>query len=257
MRLRPIASLGCRNRHVRQRDHHDQLSGLAITGARGVIGRVLLEALAERRPRSLDLPDTDLRDPDAAVEGIRGCEQVVHLAWDTRTENFGRATFSADNAQITFNVLSACLHAGVRRLVFASSVHAQRYWPAYCSPLELAGGVLAGANERAAVPDGPYGASKLFGEALCRWAAGEGLECVCIRFGGVNREDAPPQDAVEQRVWLSHRDCADVVERALDAVLPDAYALVSAVSDNDGRLHSLENALGWTPLERPRRARLT
>lgn len=225
------------------------MSSLAITGARGVIGQVLVSSLAEEAPRSLDLPEVDLRVPEAAAEGLSGCDQVVHLAWDTRAENVGKASFCADNVQMTFNVVSACLQNGVTRLVFASSLHAQRYWPPQSAPMVLARGVLAGEAVRAAVPDGPYGASKLFGEALCRWAATRGLECVCVRFGGVNREDSPPVDAVERRVWLSHRDCAGAAVRALEAPLRDRFATLTAVSDNEGRLHSLENSLGWSPID--------
>lgn len=222
---------------------------VAITGARGVIGQVLLAALADRGPRSVDLPEFDLRDPAVAREGVAGCRAVVHLAWNTRAENFGLDSFCPDNVQMAFNVVSACLSAGVRRLVFASSVHAQKYWPPDSQPAQLTGGVLASQPERAAVPDGPYGASKLFGEALCRWAAAKGLESVWIRFGGVNPPDVPPEHEVEGRVWLSHRDCARAVIRALDAPLPTGFAALTAVSDNPGRLHSLVNPLGWAPLD--------
>ena len=224
------------------------MSGLAITGARGTIGGVLLAALADRGPLGIDLPEVDLRDPAAARASIKGCESVVHLAWDTHSENFALHTFCADNVQMTFNVVSACLAEGARRLVFASSVHAHGYWPpgAY-GQLELDVGTPAGERERAAVPDSPYGAAKLFGEALCRWAATRGLECVCLRFGGVNPADAPPQDEGERRVWLSHRDCAAVVARALDAPLRNRYAVVTAVSNNVGRLHAIGNALGFAP----------
>lgn len=230
------------------------MSGLVITGGNGGIGQVLATALAAREPRILDLPQVDLRDRAQLARGLEGAEQVIHLAWDTRAENFGMPSFCADNAQMTFNVVSGALERGVRRLVFASSVHAQRYWPPGSGPLELPGGVLDAPAERAAVPDGPYGASKLFGEALCRWAATQGLQCVCIRFGGVHPPDAPPAEEVERRVWLSHRDCAAAVSAALDAPLPGGYTVLTAVSDNAGRLHSLENALGWRPLDGARAA---
>jgi nucleoside-diphosphate-sugar epimerase len=109
--------------------------------------------------------------------------------------------------------------------------------------------MLPGAEaERAPVPDSPYGASKLFGEAICRWAATKGLETVSIRFGGVNARDLPPTgDADERRVWLSQRDCAAAVRAALDARLEHGSATFVAISDNAGRVHSLQNELGWIP----------
>jgi uronate dehydrogenase len=224
------------------------MSTVLITGARGVIGSVLVDALKERELRCVDLPGVDLRDAAAARRCVTGCKRVVHLAWNIAAEDFRSGTFCADNVQMTYNVISASLAAGVRRLVFASSVHAHAYAPPPEMPTELPAGVLGATSERAAMPDSPYGASKLFGEALCRWAASHGLETVAIRFGGVNPDDAPPRhDAVERSVWLSHRDCAAAVAAALDAQLARGFALFTAVSDNPGRLHSFENELGWRP----------
>jgi nucleoside-diphosphate-sugar epimerase len=127
-------------------------------------------------------------------------------------------------------------------------VHAQAYVPPAPGLVHMRGGVRGAEGERAPVPDSPYGAAKLFGEALCRWAAARGMESVAIRFGGVNPADAPPEhDELERRVWLSHRDCVSAVECALDAPLPGGYAHFVAVSENPDRPHGYENALGWVP----------
>jgi uronate dehydrogenase len=223
------------------------MSVVLITGARGVIGRALVGRLDNYELRCADLPEVDLRDPRVAAEAVEGCDGVVHLAWDTKAEGVQSGALCLDNAQMTFNMLSASLAAGVRRFVFASSVHAHTFAPAEAL-LELSGGLLGNETERAPVPDSPYGASKLFGEALCRWAAAHGLETVAIRFGGVNPLDEPPaDDAAERSVWLSHRDCAGVVAAALEAKLERGSATITAVSNNAWRVHSLENGLGWAP----------
>lgn len=141
-----------------------------ITGACGVIGHVLTDGFTPSRPiRCVDLPDIDLRDPAAARRAVVGCESVVHLAWNTREESHRSSTLSAENVQMTFNVLSAALGAGIHRFVFASSVHAHAFAPSATPLAQSPGGVLGAEGERAAVPDSPYGASKLCGEALCRW----------------------------------------------------------------------------------------
>jgi uronate dehydrogenase len=223
------------------------MSIVLITGARGTIGSVLVGRLSSYQLRCVDLPEVDLRDLRVAEEAVEGCERVVHLAWDTKAEGVQSGALCLDNPQMTFNLLSASLAAGVRRFVFASSVHAHTFVPA--EPLvELSGGLLGNETERVSVPDSPYGASKLFGEALCRWAAAHGLETVAVRFGGVNPLDKPPADDVAERsVWLSHRDCAGVVAAALEAKLDRGSATVTAVSNNARRLHAWENALGWIP----------
>jgi nucleoside-diphosphate-sugar epimerase len=223
------------------------MSVVLITGARGTIGSVLVGRLGNHQLRCVDLPEVDLRDPRIAAEAVDGCERVVHLAWDTKAEGVHSGALCLDNAQMTFNMLSASLAAGVRRFVFASSVHAHTFVPAEAL-VEISGGLLGNETERAPVPDSPYGASKLFGEALCRWAAAHGLETVAVRFGGVNPLDKPPADDLAERsVWLSHRDCAGVVAAALEAKLDRGSASVTAVSNNARRLHSLENGLGWAP----------
>jgi nucleoside-diphosphate-sugar epimerase len=223
------------------------MSIVLVTGARGTIGSVLVGRLRNHQLRCVDMPDVDLRDPRTAAEAVEGCERVVHLAWDTKAEGVQSGALCLDNAQMTFNMLSASLAAGVRRFVFASSVHAHTFAPAEAL-VELSGGLLGNETERAPVPDSPYGASKLFGEALCRWAAEQGLETVAIRFGGVNPLDKPPaDDLVERSVWLSHRDCAAVVAAALEAKLDRGSATVTAVSNNARRVHSWENGLGWAP----------
>jgi nucleoside-diphosphate-sugar epimerase len=229
---------------------------ILLTGARGTIGSVLAAGLDRRELlRKVDLPEVDLRDAAAARAAVAGCRQVIHLAWDTRAENHLSGTFCAGNLELTFNVLSASLAAGVERLVFASSVHAQAYSPGAPAVVEIPGGVLGAERERAPIPDSPYGAAKLFGEALCRWAAGQGMETVAIRFGGVNPADAPPQDdELERSVWLSHRDCRSAVELALAAPLPDGYAQFTAVSANAERPHAFENELGWMPRDGAPRA---
>jgi nucleoside-diphosphate-sugar epimerase len=225
-----------------------RMAAILLTGARGVIGTVLSAALGEEELRCVDLPEVDLRDAAAARAAVAGCRQVIHLAWDTRAENHLSGTFCAANAEMTFNVVAAALAASAERLVFASSVHTRTYAPAARSIVEIRGGVGEPDVERAPIPDSPYGSAKLFGEALCRWAAAQGMETVAIRFGGVNRADEPPRDdELERRVWLSHRDCAAAVELALSAPLRDGCAVFTAVSDNAGRLHALENDLGWRP----------
>jgi NAD+ dependent glucose-6-phosphate dehydrogenase len=63
------------------------------------------------------------------------------------------------------------------------------------------------------------------------------------------RHESPDVAVRGQQMWLSHRDCASLVEAALTADV--AFAIVHGVSDNVGRWFSLEEAalIGWKPVD--------
>ena len=153
---------------------------VAVTGMKGVIGTVIAGGLPGWEIRGVDLPECDVRDYDQVLAALRGAHAVVHLAWNT-TENFLSGALEPDNHLMTHNVYAAARAAGVGRVVAASSVHADRYWP-------QRGGLRR--IDDLPIPDSPYGASKVFVEALGRYAAQLGTEVVCIRFGGVNSADS-------------------------------------------------------------------
>ena len=103
---------------------------VAITGARGVIGTVLMARLADRHTlipvtRGEPLPGgrvADLADEDALVRAFAGCDGVVHLAGASAVDSSWPQVHDA-NIVGTYNVFEACRRAGVRRVVFASTNH--------------------------------------------------------------------------------------------------------------------------------------
>jgi uronate dehydrogenase len=216
---------------------------ILITGSNGVIGTVLGENLPHNVTH-FDLPDFDVRDYDQLVEKVRGHDAVVHLAWDTQMDNFRSDHLNPDNALKTFNIYKAASEAGVGRVIMASSVHADKF-----SDRKIAG-LLKPYD--LPLPDSPYGAGKVMMEALGRYYAdAKGLGVVCVRFGGVNPADEPPQHPVSERqVWLSHKDCTNLIGAYLDAeAIPNNFEIVYAVSNNVGRIHDISNSVGWVPLD--------
>lgn len=113
------------------------MSLLAITGATGFVGSaVLAEALAQgHQVRALVRRD---QPPRAGVEWVRGdlgdtaalaalaagADAVIHVAGLTNTPD--PAEFDIANVTGTANVLAAMTGAGVRRLVFVSSLSARK-----------------------------------------------------------------------------------------------------------------------------------
>jgi len=110
---------------------------LAITGATGFVGSaVLTEALTqghtvralarrEQAPRAgVEWVRGDLGDEAALAALVAGADAVVHVAGLTNTPD--PAQFAVANVTGTANVLAAMKGAGVRRLVFVSSLSARQ-----------------------------------------------------------------------------------------------------------------------------------
>lgn len=109
-----------------------------VTGATGFLGARLAAMLRERgdRVRALARPTSDLRrladlgvelvegdvsEPESVVRAAAGCRLVFHCAGKV-SDWAPRAEFLRVNAGGTANVVEACVHGGVRRLVHVSSL---------------------------------------------------------------------------------------------------------------------------------------
>ncbi len=215
---------------------------IAITGSKGMIGSVLKKGLDNYKITPLDLPKSDVRDYENLLKVFHGHDSVIHLAWDTKTENFKSGKINPDNALMVYNVYKAAIETKIPRVIMASSVHAENFY-------KWKGKGLMSPDKTYYEPDSPYGASKIFMEALGRHYATKGLEAVCIRFGGVNSENKPPEnDFYESAVWLSHNDCVRLVRRCIEVkTIANNFFIVYGVSDNKNRIHDYSNPIGWVP----------
>jgi dihydroflavonol-4-reductase len=112
-----------------------------ITGATGFIGSRVARLLAERgegvramvRAASrrenlagldLELVEGDLKDPGSLRRAVEGCETVYHVAADYRLWARDPGELERTNVGGTRNLLEACRAAGVRKVVYTSSVGA-------------------------------------------------------------------------------------------------------------------------------------
>lgn len=113
---------------------------IAVTGGTGHIGNVLVRELVARgeRVRVLALPTEDTRpldglpieivrgdvsDPHSLEVAISGADIVYHVAGLVSIFPWQEQSLDRVNVQGTINVLDACEKAGVRRLVYTSSIH--------------------------------------------------------------------------------------------------------------------------------------
>lgn len=217
------------------------MAKVLITGSGGAIGRVLKAGLSHETT-DFDLPDSNILDFKQLVESMRGHDVVIHLAWSKKHDDWLAENFDTDNMQGSFNVYEAAHQAGVKRVIMASSVHAHDFVGDQTEP-PLKPYSLP-------IPDSPYGASKCMTEALGRYYAhGKELEVICIRFGGINQANTPPETPYSERqVWLSQRDCIELINACVNApAVPNRYAIVYGVSRNKDLLHDLSNPFGWQP----------
>jgi dihydroflavonol-4-reductase len=114
---------------------------ILVTGATGHIGNVLVRRLlgSGQAVRALVLPGEDLAplagveverrqgdvlDPQSLAEAMRGVDVLYHLAAVISILPGRPPALRAINVGGTRNVLGAAERAGVRRLIYASSIHA-------------------------------------------------------------------------------------------------------------------------------------
>ncbi len=221
---------------------------LLITGAAGNLGRVLREGLAPlattlrlsdreglgEAAAHEELMPCELGDFDAVMKVVEGCDGVVH---------FGAAPVERPWEEILdssikggYNVYEAARRHGIKRIVYASSIHAV----GYCTREE---GADTHTGHR---PDTLYGLSKCFVEDLAKlYHQKFGIESVCLRINSCFPE---PADRRHLATWMSFRDLVQLVERSLVAERV-GFTVCYGISDNREAFFSNHKAvhLGYRP----------
>jgi uronate dehydrogenase len=226
---------------------------VAVTGACGRIGSALAEQLAAHGyPLTLlDRPgsgigtmsalgaivELDLAQPPPP--GLfKGVEVVVHLAGEAR-HDASWETLLPDNIQASYNVASAAIRAGCRRLIVASSVHA-----VYASP------TLAVAPDGPVAPADLYGVTKCFVEALAFWSAHQGpMSAAAVRIGAFQTLRAARAPGAAERMadtFIAVPDLLSLLELAINAEYQ--FAVLHAAAPGPDVLldtSATEQLLGW------------
>ena len=109
---------------------------IAVTGATGFVGQMLLDVAAKegiglralaRKPQAprdgVEWVAGDLGEVSALDDLVRGAEAVIHLAGLTTAPD--AAAFEAGNVTGTLNLVEAAVREGVPRMVFVSSLAAR------------------------------------------------------------------------------------------------------------------------------------
>jgi len=205
---------------------------MVLTGAAGRLGSYLREPLStlcdelvssdiakdigtlypgERYQRA------DLANPDEIHALLEGAEMVVHFGAVGDEAPF--ESILGPNIVGAYNVWEAAYRHRLRRVVYASSIHAVGMHPKQ----DFIG---TDAPHR---PDTFYGLSKCFAEDLGRlyWDK-RGLEAVCLRILSA----AKVTSTRALGTWLSYHDLIQLVMRAIETPAT-GFSVVYGVSNND------------------------
>ena len=221
---------------------------IVLTGAAGRLGSYLREPLSKMAETlvSSDIKDdvgalyagesyvkADLESLDAMMSLLEGADMVVHFGAYVDEAPFEKLL--GPNFIGAYNVWEAAFQQGLRRVVYASSIHAVGMHPKN----EFIG---TDAPHR---PDTFYGLAKCFAEDLASmyWDK-RGLESVCLRILSCAQVSNPR--AVGS--WLSYDDLIQLVEKSVSTPVT-GFTVAYGVSNNDRAPvdNSKASHLGYKP----------
>ncbi|MGB0901314.1 NAD-dependent epimerase/dehydratase family protein [Halocynthiibacter sp.] len=208
-----------------------QFERILITGAAGRLGTELRKGLKHlanhiRISDRIEMEDVqpheeaivcELGDYDAVMGLARDVDAIVHFGGAPLEVDF--ETMLDSNIRGSYHIYESARKNGVKRVIYASSVHAIGYH-------EMEGHIDADSPVR---PDSLYGVSKNFVESLSRLYWDKfGIESLCLRIFSSFPE---PADRRMLWSWLSFSDCVQYVERAL--ICPRlGHTIGHGISDN-------------------------
>ncbi len=226
-----------------------------ITGAAGEIGRVLAEDLKQDYNLRLLYHKTvlpavgneeiivgSINDMEGMITATTGVDTVVHMAGNP-DDKAGFEDVAGVNIHGTYTTFEAAKRSGVNRIVFASTNHVTGYYEIegiYTSP------------DMPVRPDGYYGVSKVFGEAIGRYYADAfGISVICLRIGTCKSEDAVINRKNDRMLstWLSLRDAVHLVRLSIEAE-SISFGIYYGISNNTRAYWDIQNAreeLGYDP----------
>lgn len=165
-----------------------------ITGASGLLGSSLIEILFEKHNGPLPLQiralyrkqipaiqfadkiewiEGDVLDVVVLEEALKGVEQVYHCAAIVSFDPKQKQKMHATNVEGTANVVNACIDAGVKKLLFVSSVAA-------LGRIREEGSINETMNWSEATSNSEYGKTKYLAEMEVWRGIGEGLDAVIV-----------------------------------------------------------------------------
>ncbi len=228
------------------------MTKVALSGASGIMGRTLR---VELHKRSVDLRSAggrqrleplfegedvmhgDLREPSVVDRLLNGVDVLIHLAGVSVERPLPEII--EHNLSALYQVYEGARRNRVRRVIFASSNHAFGMYSVN-DKLKL---------DAAFRPDGFYGLSKVWGEAMARmyWDK-HGIEGISVRIG--TAMGRPPDNVRHLSTWFGTEDLLQLMLQCIN--VPDVgYMEVWGVSSNTRSYWDNAGAekLGFVPVQ--------
>jgi dihydroflavonol-4-reductase len=214
-----------------------------VTGATGFVGSHVARWLADQgaelrllvRPTSLtanlegiagERVAGDLREPESLRKAMAGCEAVFHVAADYRLWTREPQEMYRSNVEGTRNIIQLAQQAGVRRVVYTSSVATMGF---------TSNGRLADENSPVGLGDmiGHYKKSKFQAEQVALEAGRAGVDVVVVNpTTPVGERDIKPTP--------TGRIVVDFLKRKFPAYVDTGLNLVDVAEVARGHLAALE-----------------
>ncbi|MGI8904914.1 MAG: NAD-dependent epimerase/dehydratase family protein [Candidatus Sumerlaeaceae bacterium] len=232
---------------------------ILVTGAAGNIGSYFAEHASsnyelllmvhkiDENARALErfgkVVAADITDLAKLKDLCAGVDTVVHMAGAPNPSSTWDVLLPV-NIIGTYNIMVAARHAGCRRVIFASSIHAVSGYP-------------PDVQVKTTDPVNPgdlYGVSKCFGEALSRYMAEqEGVSVIALRIGAfqpLSRAKNPDSIAMMD-AYVSHRDLHQLLVKCIE-VENVRFAILNGLSDNRFKRLDISDArelVGYEPVD--------
>ncbi len=221
---------------------------MLLTGSAGGVGRAtrsVLEA-AGWTVETFDLTDgQDLRDLEAVLAAMHGCQAVVHAGAIAHDSAGTPAEIMATNLLGTWHVLQAAEAHSLSRVVYFSSAQVFGFaegegTPAYL-PVDDAHPVRAAR---------PYGMSKRLAEEMCAaWTSRTGVPTTVLRPVMILDDSAllrVTQDKAELGAFVHVEDVAAAVLSAISTG-PAGHVRLTLCGAGQFRTTAARQTLGWMP----------
>ena len=226
---------------------------IGITGAEGTIGSVLRKGLSNKykiisftlQTQDFESVQMDLSNNNEIKVKFEGLDALIHLAADPRPEASWESV-KKNNLEATYNVYNEVKNAGVKKIIFASTNHTQHGDTLLSTPetLDLKKNKIL-SLENNTNPDSLYAVSKLFGEDLGKYFSEQHkIKFIGLRIGWIVKGDDPtimcgtPSEDYLRSMYLSHRDCIQAFERALESSRD--FLIAYAISNNSTKVFDLK-----------------
>lgn len=225
------------------------MKNIVVTGGSGKAGRAVIKDLLEHgydvlnvdllppRERLSSYLKTDLTDLGQTFEVLHGADAVVHLGAIPASGIQPEEPTFRNNTLSTYNVFSAAVTLGLKRVVWASSettlgLPFEREQPAY-APID---------EEHPLYPESSYALSKVLSEEMARqfnrWS---GVPFVGLRFSNImelHDYERFPTFAHDPRLrkwnlwgYVDARDVAQSCRLGLEADIKGAESFIIAAAD--------------------------